>query len=472
MADPNNKNFVEEKKEELIDNLINYFGREHAERIREKVNNTTILVTPTDLNLLGLPAYPDKIATKYDKFVSENKLTDQELDDLAEERYIAQENENIMTELWEKKNNKVTSIIQTHFNNPNMDQILMNQFSTFSRVYPEDLKDETFMTESKKQLIVNLGKAAGFDLGSDYTSYINNEQFTNLLFDSQVHFDISVEENRFSNLAYMQTPSFQSCMKSLENINTDENTLMAIKNRVSEYARYGVYGTTMAFQYPYLDRDDKQMKSVVVLPPKIDCSNSTIYHEMCHAIGTDLIEINPDGSYQYKSGANVCTNNPVTSKFNRSDEVNLITNEAIVEDVAKRIAIESVDNPISYSQLNIENTGYDQTVEFLKPILEDQKEIVEATITSSDPEVLKRNMGQENLEELKKVTEEIDQLSYYTIDNYKREVQTVNPENYSEDTKKVVQITEKVEKLNENIEINKPLEVKIEPVAQVEKTIS
>ena len=67
MADPNNKNFVEEKKEELIDNLINYFGREHAERIREKVNNTTILVTPKDLNLLGLPSYPNKIATKYDK---------------------------------------------------------------------------------------------------------------------------------------------------------------------------------------------------------------------------------------------------------------------------------------------------------------------------------------------------------------------------------------------------------------------
>ncbi len=143
-----------------------------------------------------------------------------------------------------------------------------------------------------------------------------------------------------------------------------------------------------------------------------------------------------------------------------------------MEDVAKKIAIESVDNPISYSQLNIDNSGYDKTVEFLKPILEDQKEIVEATITSSDPEVLKRNMGQENLEELKKVTEEIDQLSYYTIDNYKREVQTVDPRNYSEGTKKVVQITEKVEKLNENIEINKPLEVKIEPVAQVEKTIS
>lgn len=472
MADLNNKNFVEEKKEELIDNLINYFGREHAERIKEKVNNTTILVTPKDLNLLGLPSYPNKIESKYEKFLKENKLTDEELDDLAEERYIAQENENIMTELWEKKNNKVTSTIQNHFNNPNMDQNLMNQFCSFASVYPEDLKNEIFMTESKKQMIVNLGKAAGFDLGSDYTSYINNEQFTNLLFDSQVHYDISVEENRFTNLAYMQTPSFQSCMKALENINTDENTLTEIKREVSNYARYGVNGSTLAFQFPYLDSDDKQMKSVVVLPPKIECHDSTIYHELCHAIGTDLIKINPDGSYEYKNGANVCTKNPETFKFARSNEVSLLTNETIVEGTANKIAEESKDNPISFPRTETQKTAYDTSVEFLGPILEDQKEIVEATITTSDPQVLKRNLGEENLKELKQVTEEIDKINGYALNNYKREVETKKPNEYSDETKKIIETVKKVEKLNENIEINKPLEVKIEPIAEVSKTIS
>ncbi|MBE6124522.1 MAG: hypothetical protein E7184_03220 [Erysipelotrichaceae bacterium] len=123
--------------------------------------------------------------------------------------------------------------------------------------------------------------------------------------------------------------------------------------------------------------------------------------------------------------------------------------------------LEEEKENISYPRSERFGTGYDNTINLLNPILNEHKEIMDATIVSSDPNILKNNLGMSNLNEFRDIASRAENIPYYSIDNFKREYKNDSLE-YSNSTLNIMNLISDVASLNRNIGINKPRELKVE----------
>ncbi len=370
LIDDNNK--LEQKKQIIIEQFVNYFGEKYRPRIEEKLNNTTIIMVPRNLER-DLDNYPFIAEIEYGRT---NKEAYQEILNNCEamksyKKPFIEEREKILSNHFEK------------YSKQPYNSKLGKEYLKFLEIKRENFLDPDFMSDYRKEKIMDFAKKTGFNLGNDFSSYANNEKFMSFLCDENIHNDIkNIIENE--SISYMHTPYYQEIIDKIVGLNTNDNEALNIANSIGNYMDNSK--GTVAFQYPYLDTKDKQLKSIVVTPLSYELSDDTLVHELLHSLGTDLI-YNEQGIEQHKSGLVLFTKG---NGYRNSDEI--LLDEAVVDYTATNIAQKMRPQGIKLYPHILRKSGYTNMIKMIEPILNDHRDLFEMSFLCADPNLLDNNL--------------------------------------------------------------------------------
>lgn len=306
-------NFMNDKKELLIEVFVEYFGEKHRDRITERINNTTIVMVPRDM--------VDSSHGIYRKIQNESQ----------EDRLYR-----ISEDVREFK-----------------DRVL-DDISLMETLMPGSIPEK-----EKEQLLSEIDKNST-QIIKDREKYPDSPGFQQSSFyrestDALLDLDMSTED-------------YDICLFAIEDFMTGRSS-------------------SQAFTKHYIDEKSKELKHFVVFPLRYELRDQVIIHELLHVIGSDLI-YDKNGQQQIKSGLTVYSNGEPR------DKNETYIDESVVEHTAGEIAKMMRSKNISISFPSMRGNAYMTMVDLLRPILENHQELFEASILTSDPNLLKNNLGE------------------------------------------------------------------------------
>lgn len=306
-------NFMNDKKELLIEVFVEYFGEKHRDRITERINNTTIVMVPRDM--------VDSSRGIYRKIQNESQ----------EDRLYR-----ISEDVREFK-----------------DRVL-DDISLMETLMPGSIPEK-----EKEQLLSEIDKNST-QIVKDREKYPDSPGFQQSSFyrestDALLDLDMSTED-------------YDICLFAIEDFMTGRSS-------------------SQAFTKHYIDEKSKELKHFIVFPLRYELRDQVIIHELLHVIGSDLI-YDKEGNEQIKSGLTLYSNGEPR------DKNETYIDESVVEHTAGEIAKMMRSKNISISFPSMRGNAYMTMVDLLRPILENHQELFEASILTSDPNLLKNNLGE------------------------------------------------------------------------------
>lgn len=398
LIDDNNK--IEQKKQIIIEQFVKYFGEKYRPRIEEKLNNTTIIMAPRNLER-DFDIYPDIAKDEYQKNnpkAYEELLNNYEAMKSYKKPFI-EEREKILSNHFEK------------YSTQPYNSKLGKEYLKFLEMKRENFLDPDFMNDYRKEKIIEFAKKTGFNLGNDFSSYENNEKFMSFLCDENIHNEIKNIMEKES-ISFMKTPYYDAIIDKIVRLNMNDNNALYVMNSIGNFMDNSK--GTLAFQYSYLDTKDKQFKSIVVTPLSFELSDDTLVHELLHSLGADLI-YNDNGIEQLKEGLNLFTKD---EGYRDRDERFL--NEAVVDYTATNIVQQMRSQRIKLYPHMLRESGYTSMIKMIEPILNDHRDLFEMSFLCADPNLVDNNLYPWASAFLANIATRAHNINIYDYNNWKR----------------------------------------------------
>lgn len=397
LIDDNNK--IEQKKQIIIEQFVKYFGEKYRPRIEEKLNNTTIIMAPRNLEK-DFDIYPDIAKDEYQK--NNPKAYGELLNNYeamkSYKKPFIEEREKILSNHFEK------------YSTQPYNSKLGKEYLQFLEMKRENFLDPDFMNDYRKKKIMMFAKKTGFNLGNDFSSYENNEKFMSFLCDENIHNEIKNIMEKES-ISFMKTPYYDAIIDKIVRLNMNDNNSLYVMNSIGDFMDNSK--GTLAFQYSYLDTKDKQLKSVVVTPLSFELSDDTLVHELLHSLGADLI-YNDNGIEQHKEGLKLFTKD---EGYRNKDEMFL--NEAVVDYTATNIAQQMRSQGIKLYPNMLRESGYTTMIKMIEPILNDHRDLFEMSFLCADPNLVDNNLYPWASAFLTSVATRANNINIYDYNNWK-----------------------------------------------------
>lgn len=333
-------NFVNDRKELLIDVFVEYFGEKYRDRITERINNTTMVLVPRDM--------VDASHGTYKKI--ENEAEEERLYRISKD--VREFKDRVLDDI-----NLMETLMPGSISENDKNQLLAEIDKNSSQI----IKDREKYPDS-----------SGFQQSSFY------RESTDALLD----LDMSDED-------------YNICLFAIEDFMRGKSN-------------------SQAFTRHYVDEKSNELKHFVVFPLRHELRDQTIIHELLHVIGSDLI-YDKDGNEQVKSGLTLSMNNEARDKNEK------YIDESVVEYTAGEIARMMAKRNIRISFPSMRGNAYMTMVDLLEPILDDHRDLFEASILTSDPNLLKNNLG-EYSDALIDIAKQAYDLNGYEYGSSKKEV--------------------------------------------------
>lgn len=316
---------IGDKTNAIIEAFVTFYGEKYRERITSRINNTTVISLPRNLEECINYHYKLKkqqlnlrLKKKYvKKSVAENtqpitldgnspealvqRLENEKAealnlfaDEIKEFRYIEERYKTTISELSTKRFStlvkKSPSVSMYEYTKT------LDTFRHISHLSIAHLKDDMLATDELKNDCIALFKAIGHNHGEDFNEYLQDKALMEKVFNSE--YQQSLNQAYADKLNdHLNSKCFSHCRTAIEALDIKGGNYSVITAAL-KFHTTPLNWTGCCLHY--MDSSN-QFKSLMLLPSTFTAFDDTIIHEFNHIIESDLVEYNQE-YFHYKCG--------------------------------------------------------------------------------------------------------------------------------------------------------------------------
>lgn len=144
-----------------------------------------------------------------------------------------------------------------------------------------------------KEKRVELFKFLGFDYGDNYNEYLYDKNVFRLVFNNRYRIDLKDIDRDIEAKKIYDNGFYSEACDEINNLNATFYMKNSIKKLIADYTFKS--SDTSAYITTYIDKTDKQLKFICVLPLSLTLCDRTLFHELSHIIDSKLLD--SDGYY-------------------------------------------------------------------------------------------------------------------------------------------------------------------------------
>lgn len=411
--------FLEKNRKLIIEEFVSYFGEAYRDKITQKISDVTFICVPPKIVSLT-ERDVNNIGNWFDSQEEVNEeLKDYTLNNLNEVLNAVEEAYQLIA--------KEKEYIDDFFEKNDID----TDAPVFKYIYEGKERKPNFKLWYKK--LLSIGKD---NLNSEYAKnllkcmgvlyyrtdaieveeLLKDEKFMNFSFNPEMIELLKQNENDLKNII-KNTGFYKDSAVLIDGLQTGGAEKKNIENTLfNYYFSGGLSGQTIASTCHYLDEIDGRMKSVIISPIQNENLDVDLIHELIHVLGVELVEKKTDG-YIAKYGACEVTVDNTSNEIKTIDrnESEIPLDESVVDLTAEEIAVRMHRKGLCIASFNGRMTDGYEVVGYIRELFRQNKQLLQSTIVSENPNSIENIIGKDNYEYLLKYVEYADKFVKMTF---------------------------------------------------------